>query len=60
MGTGFASDLKITMEEFGRVHPVGRVGTPDEVANAVLWLCSSDASFVTGHTLMIDGGMTAQ
>ncbi|HUO66919.1 MAG TPA: glucose 1-dehydrogenase [Gammaproteobacteria bacterium] len=60
MGAGFASDLKITMEDFGRVHPVGRVGTADEVANAVLWLCSSDASFVTGHTLMIDGGMTAQ
>jgi NAD(P)-dependent dehydrogenase (short-subunit alcohol dehydrogenase family) len=60
MGTGFASNLKITMAEFGRVHPIGRVGTPDEVANAVLWLCSSDASFVTGHTLMIDGGMTAQ
>ena len=60
MGAGFASDLKITMAEFGRVHPVGRVGTSDEVANAVLWLCSGDASFVTGHTLMIDGGMTAQ
>ena len=60
MGASFASDLKITMEEFGRMHPMGRVGTPDEVANAVLWLCSSDASFVTGHTLMIDGGMTAQ
>jgi len=60
MGESFASGLKITMEDFGRVHPVGRVGTPDEVANAVLWLCSGDASFVTGHTLMIDGGMTAQ
>jgi NAD(P)-dependent dehydrogenase (short-subunit alcohol dehydrogenase family) len=60
MGASFASGLKITMEEFGRVHPVGRVGQPDEVANAVLWLCSSDASFVTGHTLAIDGGMTAQ
>jgi NAD(P)-dependent dehydrogenase (short-subunit alcohol dehydrogenase family) len=42
------------------VHPIGRVGTPDEVANAVLWLCSSDASFMTGHTLAVDGGMTAQ
>jgi NAD(P)-dependent dehydrogenase (short-subunit alcohol dehydrogenase family) len=60
MGASFAGGLKITMQDFGRVHPVGRVGTPDEVANAVLWLCSSDASFVTGHTLMIDGGMTAQ
>jgi NAD(P)-dependent dehydrogenase (short-subunit alcohol dehydrogenase family) len=60
MGVSFASGLKLTMEEFGRLHPIGRVGTPDEVANAVLWLCSSDASFVTGHTLMIDGGMTTQ
>lgn len=60
MGASFASGLKITMEDFGRVHPVGRIGRSDEVANAVLWLCSSDASFVTGHTLMVDGGMTAQ
>jgi NAD(P)-dependent dehydrogenase (short-subunit alcohol dehydrogenase family) len=60
MGATFASGLKITMQDFGRAHPVGRVGRTDEVANAVLWLCSSDASFVTGHTLMIDGGMTAQ
>ena len=37
-------------------HPLGRVGTPDEVANAVLWLCSSGASFTTGLTLPIDGG----
>ncbi len=60
MGASFASGLKITMQDFARVHPIGRVGTPDEVANAVLWLCSSDASFVTGATLGIDGGLTAQ
>jgi len=60
MGASFASGLKISMQDFGRVHPVGRLGTPDEIANAVLWLCSSEASFVTGHSLMIDGGMTAQ
>jgi len=37
-------------------HPMGRVGFPEEVANAVLWLCSKNASFTTGHILPIDGG----
>ena len=38
-------------------HPMGRLGTPDEVARAVVWLCSSAASFTTGHVLPIDGGL---
>ena len=38
------------------LHPIGRIGTADEVANAVLWLCSDDASFVLGHALAVDGG----
>ncbi|MEN9568529.1 MAG: hypothetical protein RLZZ69_3725 [Cyanobacteriota bacterium] len=42
------------------LHPMGRVGKPSEVANAVLWLSSDDASFVTGETLMVDGGYIAQ
>jgi NAD(P)-dependent dehydrogenase (short-subunit alcohol dehydrogenase family) len=41
-------------------HPVGRMGTPDEIATAVVWLCSDAASFVTGHTLTVDGGYVAQ
>jgi NAD(P)-dependent dehydrogenase (short-subunit alcohol dehydrogenase family) len=39
-------------------HPIGRIGEADEIANAVLWLCSDAASFVVGHQLTVDGGMT--
>ncbi len=37
-------------------HPMGRLGEPVEIANAVIWLCSDEASFVTGHPLVVDGG----
>ena len=37
-------------------HPIGRIGTPGEVAAAVVWLCSEGASFITGHALPVDGG----
>jgi NAD(P)-dependent dehydrogenase (short-subunit alcohol dehydrogenase family) len=40
-------------------HPMGRIAEPAEVASAALWLCSEQASFVTGHQLAIDGGLTA-
>lgn len=40
------------------LHPIGRVGKADEVAKAVVWLCSDEASFVTGHDLLVDGGFT--
>jgi NAD(P)-dependent dehydrogenase (short-subunit alcohol dehydrogenase family) len=46
-------------EKVVAMHPLGRVGTPDEVAQAVVWLCSEAASFVTGHTLPVDGGLLA-
>jgi NAD(P)-dependent dehydrogenase (short-subunit alcohol dehydrogenase family) len=39
--------------------PMGRMGQAEEIASAVLWLCSDQASFVTGHPLVIDGGATA-
>src|SRR5712691_8944070 len=41
-------------------EPMGRVGTPEEIAEAVVWLCSDAASFVTGHTMTVDGGYVAQ
>jgi NAD(P)-dependent dehydrogenase (short-subunit alcohol dehydrogenase family) len=41
-------------------EPVGRPGTPKEVAEAVVWLCSDAASYVTGHALAVDGGYLAQ
>jgi NAD(P)-dependent dehydrogenase (short-subunit alcohol dehydrogenase family) len=41
-------------------EPVGRMGTPEEIADAVLWLCSDSARFVIGHAMVIDGGQTIQ
>ena len=41
-------------------HPLGRLGEPSEIAEAVVWLSSDSASFVTGHSMPIDGGYTAQ
>ena len=59
---------------FGRVHgadptvearmaarnPSGRIGQPEDAAEAVIWLCSDAASFVVGHTLVVDGGVLAR
>ncbi|HXG21692.1 MAG TPA: SDR family oxidoreductase [Methylomirabilota bacterium] len=41
-------------------EPVGRMGQPGEIAEAVVWLCSDAASFVTGHAMAVDGALTAQ
>lgn len=41
-------------------HPMGRLAMPQEIAAAVIWLCSDAASFVTGHALPVDGGYVAQ
>jgi NAD(P)-dependent dehydrogenase (short-subunit alcohol dehydrogenase family) len=44
-------------DRLARAHPLGRLGTPEEVAEAVVWLCSEASSFITGHALAVDGGM---
>jgi NAD(P)-dependent dehydrogenase (short-subunit alcohol dehydrogenase family) len=49
-----------TREMMDPLHPIGRIGTPDEVAELIVWLCSSRASFVTGANIPIDGGYVAQ
>ena len=41
-------------------EPVGRMGTPEEIAAAVIWLCSDSAAFMIGHAMVIDGGQTVQ
>jgi NAD(P)-dependent dehydrogenase (short-subunit alcohol dehydrogenase family) len=48
------------LEDIQSKHPIGRLGKPEEIADAVVWLCSDKASFVTGHNMVIDGGYTAQ
>jgi len=45
---------------FANQYPVRRTGVPDDIANGIAFLCSEEASFITGHTLAIDGGLTVQ
>ncbi|AUX09542.1 3-oxoacyl-[acyl-carrier protein] reductase [Halalkaliarchaeum desulfuricum] len=49
-----------TMEQTIAATPIDRLGQPEEIASAVVWLCSEDASFVTGESLVVDGGYSVQ
>jgi NAD(P)-dependent dehydrogenase (short-subunit alcohol dehydrogenase family) len=42
------------------LQPIGRVGRPEEIGDAVLWLCSAGGSLMLGHALAVDGGLTAR
>lgn len=54
-GSGWEAEEPSLVRQAARI-PLGRVGTPDEVARAVVYLASSDADYVTGHMLLVDGG----
>jgi len=56
---GFTGGNEQALEGMGRMQPIGRLGTADEVAAAIVWLCSDAASFVTGHAMAVDGGVLA-
>lgn len=53
-----ADDQEKARAGFDAIHPIGRVGTPDEIARATVFLASDESSFVTGSNLIIDGGYT--
>jgi NAD(P)-dependent dehydrogenase (short-subunit alcohol dehydrogenase family) len=54
-----SEETRRSLEELGRMYPLGRMGDPIEVARAVLFLATDEASFITGAELPIDGGFTA-
>lgn len=63
INTPMQDGFSATPEQFAEAiknEPIGRFGEPEEIANTVIWLCSDQASFVTGHAMAVDGGYVAQ
>jgi len=62
--TPMVQQIIAAMPELGKGmeenHPIGRIAEPEEIAEAIVWLCSDSASFVTGHALAVDGGLLAK
>ena len=52
-------DKESYLKEMDELHPIGRVGRPEEVAYAVLMVAADEASFITGANIAVDGGFTA-
>ena len=55
-----AGKTKEGIERFNGFKPIGHFGLPEEIANAVVWMCSDEASFVTRHVMAVDSGFTPQ
>jgi 3-oxoacyl-[acyl-carrier protein] reductase len=56
----YLDEQKVPVEDLMQAFPVGRMGRPEELVAAAMYLCSDDARFCTGTTLILDGGFTAQ
>lgn len=54
------NDPATAKEYSAKMHPIGRLGVPEDIAKGIVYLASDDASFVTGSGLVVDGGLTAQ
>ena len=57
---GSSGDIESLKEEVRRVHPLGRYGTPEDVANLVNWLAGDEARYASGQLWVLDGGLSAQ
>ena len=56
---GIVGDSRATLASYGSAHPIGRVGQPQEIAEAIAFLAAPASSFITGALVMVDGGYTA-
>ncbi len=55
-----SNDIEAARENSRQMHPIGRLGTADDIARAIVFLASDDAKFMTGSAMVVDGGVTAQ